>query len=201
MNYFFAKVANQLKILKKINVLIDGNFNKKKVKIPIINGLGFGNVNIHELWMCSLLEKIIPLKKGSFVDIGVNIGQTLIKLRSVDSNIDYVGFEPNPLCAYYTGELIKANQFKNTRLLPVGIFNSDGVLQLNMYSDNDTDPAASMIENFRPGQKVFQKIHYRSKRYIIYHQKRGAPANRHSVCIPLLRGYLLSGRNYNQPAF
>jgi len=165
MNYFFAKVANRLKILKKINVLIDGNLNKKKVAIPIINGLGFANMTIIELWMCSLLEKIIPLKKGSFVDIGVNIGQTLMKLRSVDSNIDYVGFEPNPLCVYYTGELIKANQFKNTRLVPVGIFNTDGVLQLNMYSEVDTDPAASMIENFRPGEKVFQKIYVPVSRF------------------------------------
>jgi FkbM family methyltransferase len=159
MNYFFARVINKLGFLKKLNFTVTRNVNGKDVVIPVLNGLGHGNLAISELWMCSLLQKVLTLKKGVFVDVGVNIGQTLVKLRTVDSTVEYIGFEPNPLCVYYSGELIKANRYANTKLLPVGLFNEDGVLQLNLYSEGDTDPAASVIDNFRPGEKVYQKIY------------------------------------------
>ncbi len=158
MNHFSVKVLGRLGLLRKLNVTVTATINQKKVIIPFLNGLGADNLAISELWMCTLLQKILPLKKGVFIDVGVNVGQTLIKLRTVDSDIDYIGFEPNPLCVYYAGELIKENHYRNTRLLPVGLFNEDGVLQLNLYSDGDTDQAASVIENFRPNEKVHRRI-------------------------------------------
>jgi FkbM family methyltransferase len=165
MNYFFTRVVNRLGFLKKINIAVPRRFNKSSVVVPVINGLGADNLSLSELWMCSLLEKVLPLKKGVFLDVGVNIGQTLMKLKSVNSNIEYIGFEPNPVCVYYAGELIKANGYTNTRLLPVGIFNEDCVLQLNMYSEGDTDPAASIINNFRPGEKIYHKIFVQVSRF------------------------------------
>jgi len=50
--------------------------------------------------MIDLLKKILLLKDGVFIDIGMNLGQTLIKLKCVDPNIRYFGFEPNPGCVY-----------------------------------------------------------------------------------------------------
>ena len=145
-------------MINKISTRIGRKINNVSIQVPLINGLGFANVYISELWMCSLLKKIIAVKNGSFIDVGVNVGQTLIKLRTVDSDIDYVGFEPNPKCVYYTDILIKTNKFKNCRIIPVGIYNRDTVLLLDLYSDGDTDSAASVIENFRPNEKVYNKI-------------------------------------------
>ena len=108
--------------------------------------------------MCNLIRKLLSLKKGVFIDVGINIGQTLIKLKTVDKNIEYIGFEPNPKCVYYANELVKQNDFEHCSIIPVGIFNENKVLQLSLFSENDTDPAASVIDNFRPGEKVFKKI-------------------------------------------
>jgi len=165
MNYFFTRVINKLGLLKKFNLYVPRNVNGSEVVIPVLNGLGADNLTISELWMCVLLKKVLPIKKGIFVDVGVNIGQTLVKLRTIDSSKDYIGFEPNPLCVYYTGELIKANKYTNTRLLPVGLFEKDSVLQLNMYSEGDTDAAASLIDNFRPGEKVYHKMYVPVNRF------------------------------------
>lgn len=158
MNYFFARVLRKLGLVRKLNFSVQRKVNSKEICIPILNGLGFENLNVSELWMCELLRKLIAIKKGVFIDVGVNVGQTLIKLKTIDPLIEYVGFEPNPKCVYYSDILIKANQFDNCKLIPVGIFNEDTVLLLNLYSEIDTDSSASIIDDFRPGQEVYSKI-------------------------------------------
>lgn len=158
MNSFGVRVIKKLGWLKSINTTVKKLFNGKPVFIPLINGLGYDNLSISEDWMYVVLNKLLPLFKGAFIDIGVNVGQTLIKLKTVNKDIEWIGFEPNPKCAYYVLQLIKSNDFQNCRLVPVGIFNRDDILELEFYSDSDTDPSASLIQNFRPGEKVFERI-------------------------------------------
>jgi FkbM family methyltransferase len=165
MNYYLVKVFNKLKLLKKINTIVTRQINGAKIHIPLIQGIGFDNLNISEFWMCELLKKIIPLKPGAFIDVGVNLGQTLIKLRTVNNVIDYIGFEPNPACVYYSNELIKDNEFVNCRLLPVGLYNDNTVLQLNLYSNEETDSAASLVEDFRPNAKIYHRIYVPVNRF------------------------------------
>lgn len=147
------KVINKLNLLPYFNLMGKIKLNGVEFKIPILRKLGIGNIYMSEPWMISLLKKI-DLKDGQFIDVGVNIGQTLLKLKSVNNEIEYIGFEPNPTCVFYSNELIAANQFKNTTIVPVGIANENGILKLNFYSSNNSDPSASIIENFRPNQAV-----------------------------------------------
>jgi FkbM family methyltransferase len=158
MNSFGVRVIKKLGWLKSINTTVKKLFNGKRVYIPLINGLGYENLSTSEDWMYVVLSKLLPLFKGAFIDIGVNVGQTLIKLKTVNRDIEWIGFEPNPKCIYYSLELIRSNDFQNCRLIPVGIFNRDDILELEFYSDSDTDPSASVIQNFRPDEKVFERI-------------------------------------------
>jgi FkbM family methyltransferase len=158
MNSFGVRVIKKLGWLKSINTTVKKLFNGKSVTIPLINGLGYENLSTSEDWMYVVLSKLLPLFKGAFIDIGVNVGQTLIKLKTVNRDIEWIGFEPNPKCIYYSLELIRSNDFQNCRLIPVGIFNRDDILELEFYSDSDTDPSASVIQNFRPDEKVFERI-------------------------------------------
>jgi FkbM family methyltransferase len=158
MNYFFIRLIRRLGLIKNINASLVRKVGNDQYTVPVIGGLGFDNLNVTELWMSQLLQKILPLKIGSFIDVGVNIGQTLIKLRLQDSTRDYIGFEPNPKCIYYSEVLIKTNQYSNCRLIPVGLLDKNTVLKLNLYSDTDTDPSASLVDNFRPREKVFKSI-------------------------------------------
>jgi FkbM family methyltransferase len=153
-----VKIIHKLGRLRSINTSVRKTFNRKQIVIPLISGLGYDNLSISETWMYELLNILLPLKKGTFIDIGVNVGQTLIKLRSVNPDIEWVGFEPNPKCVFYTLELIKVNHFQNCRLLPVGIFDREDILELEFYSKIDSDPSASVIRNFRPDQKVYERI-------------------------------------------
>jgi FkbM family methyltransferase len=155
--------ANIIKILKRVNFLKYFNLtsstivNNKKISIPVLNEIGFDNLPVLELWMCDLMKFTLSANGGFFMDIGVNVGQTLIKLRSVDSERQYVGFEPNPECVHYIDRLVKINGFKNIDLIPVGLYDRNSILTLKLYSESPADQGASLIENFREG-KVFQKI-------------------------------------------
>ena len=110
-----------------------------------------------EPWMIDVLKIVLPIEGKKFIDVGVNIGQTLLKLRSVSSEIDYVGFEPNPLCVKYVHELIKENDFNNTLIIPSGISVKNEIGVLNFFSRSDIDSAASVVSDFRPDHKIFKK--------------------------------------------
>lgn len=158
MKRLFIRILNKFGFLKLVNLTLTTVVNNHSFKIPLIRSMGLENVSISELWMIQLLGKILEDKKGKvYVDVGVNLGQTLIKLKSVDPNIMYYGFEPNSNCIYYTKELIKANNFTNVALFPVGISDKTSIYELTFYSDNDGDSSASMLKDFRPTQKTYRK--------------------------------------------
>ena len=121
--------------------------NNKKIIIPLIQGIGFANLFRTELFMNAIIQKISEIKKGAFVDVGVNLGQTLIELKSLDFYQTYYGFEPNPMCYHYTRELIKLNNFPNSTIFPVGLSNKNYVALL--FYNSDVDSSGSIIEGFR----------------------------------------------------
>lgn len=47
-----------------------------------------------------------------FVDVGVNIGQTLLELMNASNKLDYFGFEPNIEALSCAKSLAKSNNFE-----------------------------------------------------------------------------------------
>lgn len=113
--------------------------------VPIVNGR---KTYISEVWLSELLEKLLPQFPGGFVDVGVNLGQTMLKVQAAEPGRKYIGFEPNPACADYANALIRKNKF-DCCVVPAGLGRETGVLMLQMYRSEDTDPSASMVEAFR----------------------------------------------------
>lgn len=84
-----------------------------------------------ERWMGGLLDAVLVLRPtGAVLDIGVNVGQTLIKLRRLQSPHPYIGFEPNPVCVNYLNALLRENHFDDAQIVPVGIFDEPALLEL-----------------------------------------------------------------------
>tara|TARA_B100001093_G_scaffold481489_1_gene512275 strand:+ start:980 stop:1813 length:834 start_codon:yes stop_codon:yes gene_type:complete len=141
----FPSLTNRLK--STLNLCFSRNLNGRKIKIPLINGIKVGLGN--EKWMSQVIVKVMNVSGGdTFWDVGANLGQTLIKLKTLDSSWHYVGFEPNPTCVYYIQELIKKNSFSKTTIFPVGLFLENTILELETFG-NDADPLGSIIPNFR----------------------------------------------------
>ncbi len=154
---FLIKLLRRLGLLSYLNLSFNYQLkNGKKIKVPIINAVGIENLVLAEPWMSQVIQQLLPMKNGFFFDVGVNVGQTLIKLKSINEEVGYIGFEPNPSCVYYVKELIRVNKFLDTELIPVGIAEENQIRPLFFYSEGDLDPSASIVENFRP-EKTFKK--------------------------------------------
>jgi FkbM family methyltransferase len=157
MNKFSIRVLKKLNVLKYLNTIGSVSLNDTKFKIPVTEEVGFSNLFMSEPWMIDLLKIVLPIGNKSFVDVGINVGQTLLKLKSVSPEINYVGFEPNPVCSNYTVKLIKKNNIINTTVVPCGISDKTEMGVLNFYTQTTDDTSASMIADFRPDQKTFKK--------------------------------------------
>src|SRR5689334_6653408 len=154
MQQLLLRGLRKLGVLRKLNLSFKKSINTKTFSVPLVNGNGQQNFIIHEEWMEQVLEKLISIKAGAFIDVGVNVGQTLLKVKSIDPSINYYGFEPNPTCVYYLNQLIETNKISNVLLFPVAIADKPKIAQLNFYYDSDTDSAASMIRDFRPVEQI-----------------------------------------------
>ncbi len=158
MKKLFIRGLRKFGILKRISIYPKVTINDHPFHIPIINETGINNyLHLSESWMQFILSKLLS-PETTFLDIGVNLGQTLLKVKAVDKSIPYIGFEPNPTCVNYINNLVSANSFQDTAIYPVGISDSSSVLNLNLFSDDEHDSSASIIEDFRGSTSIKKSI-------------------------------------------
>lgn len=145
-------------VIPKAVIKISNSF----FKIPRIQNNQFYKSSYQsEKWLIQLLKLISKKKKIiSFIDVGVNIGQTLLKIKAIDPKIEYIGFEPNPFCFSFTQQIISVNKLTNCKMIPCGLSNQNHLLKLSLPIDNDLfDSSASVIEGFRENQTTqFQYV-------------------------------------------
>ncbi|WP_224999069.1 FkbM family methyltransferase [Cesiribacter sp. SM1] len=157
MNTFFIRALNKLNYLENFNLSGSVCLNGKVFKVPLHGKIGLGNLLMNEPWMIDVLKIALKVEDRTFIDIGVNVGQTLLKLRSVSDSIRYVGFEPNPGCISYVNKLIKDNRLTNIELVPVGVSTVNQIGKLVFFNENPADSYASIIDDPRPNKKVNRK--------------------------------------------
>lgn len=142
-----------MKKIKQFIKQIYWSFNysfKYKINNTKIIGLKLyqSKSEVSERWMGQILEKLLHLTEDLFVDVGVNLGQTLCQIKSIDPDRDYIGFEPNFACNLFVEEIIRLNNFTNTKIIPVGLFTSNSILELDLYHDDITNAGGSLIQNY-----------------------------------------------------
>ncbi|MGE0587563.1 MAG: FkbM family methyltransferase [Cyclobacteriaceae bacterium] len=153
------RVLNKLRLLRFLNFEASNKVNEVTFLIPLQGGIGGDNLFAKEIWMDLVLKRILSIKLNStFVDVGVNLGQTLLKVRSLSAEIPYVGFEPNAVCVAYVERLVKVNNLRQVTILPVGIGDLDGQSVLYHALDNRTDSSASIVREFRDVSNLAQKV-------------------------------------------
>jgi FkbM family methyltransferase len=140
-------VLERTHLLWRLNFSIRGDIGGRPVVVPLIKGEGIQLVRGAEPWMVALLRRLMWRHDGALVDVGANLGQTLVKVKAVDPERPYYGFEPNPAACQYCRELVRVNQYDRATIFPIGLSRASGVVTL--FSSADTDPSASLVEGFR----------------------------------------------------
>ncbi len=148
LTHAFTKVLKKTGVLPSFNFHKETNFKGVSVKVPLRNGLGYGNLFLKSSWLPTLSAKLLQKNPGSFIDVGVNIGQTLVVIKSIAPDVQYVGFEPNVSCCYYIKELIKANKYQKADVYNLAL--SDKLAHLSLGMDSETDSRASVVAELRP---------------------------------------------------
>lgn len=159
MNALLPRTLRKLGLLNHLNISSKTFLNGCAVRIPLLQEVGFMNLFSRDTWLLQLLETFFKLKEGCLIDAGANIGQSLILTKAADPDRSYLGFEPNPVCIAYCQQLIKENNFSNSMLIPVGLSNTTSLLVLDSYSESSVDSYASLIQNFRPKERVYSSQH------------------------------------------
>ncbi len=122
------------------------DLNGRRVILPYVAGL---QTHVTEPWMNELLKQVLDVKKGCFWDVGVNLGQTLLKVKTLDPERDYIGFEPNPTCTSYALHVAELNGFTGCSIIPVALTHRSGLGVLYSIQDSSHDSAATIIDGFR----------------------------------------------------
>jgi FkbM family methyltransferase len=85
---------------------------------------------------------LLQQREGAFIDIGVNVGQTLCKFLATGQRRRYIGFEPQIACCFFVDQFIRANGIADAHVIPVALGEHPGVLEL--FADHDdVDESAS----------------------------------------------------------
>lgn len=152
-----AKALKLKELSSFFNYTATLNLNNKRYKVPVLKNMGLLNLSVKKDWFSDLLTQLKLPRGVSFIDVGVNVGQTLLTFRSLYEN-PYWGFEPNPNCVYYLSQLIKANNFKGTNILPVGLSYENQIARF--FLKNDADSAGTIVQELRPDYYSMENVNY-----------------------------------------
>lgn len=120
---FTLRALRRMHLHKVFNFSFCIFLGDKPLIIPIINGIGLSHQNTGLDWMSEIIFILHGLKNGAIIDVGANIGQSLLKVKSLIPNIPYVGIEPSPECNFYLHQLIKKNNLNYCTIVPIGLSN------------------------------------------------------------------------------
>lgn len=85
-----------------------------------------------------------------FVDIGANVGQTLVAVLSSSPNWRYVGFEPQAEAAAEAQRLIVRNELKRAEVFVLALADVAGMADLGFRKKSDQ--SASIAHDYRPSE-------------------------------------------------
>lgn len=146
--------------LDKLKILLSvASLNKYKPTVYLKNkdGIFFVRPESSDLWMLSTageseLRKYFDLKKGSFLDIGANVGKYSVimgnKLRGVGK---VFSFEPELSNLNSLKKNIELNKLNNVSIVPMACSKERG--RLEFYIDKNNSGGHSLVK--KTNQKIF----------------------------------------------
>lgn len=141
------------KILRRIRRNVSLKIGNRKLIVPIDNYGSMKAVLWQPSWKTQIIRWLLLEYPDTFVDIGANIGQTLLDFISAGIKTDYYGFEPNIECLHFLNQIIHLNHLEKYNLLPTALSDKSSLLPLYLIFNNQTDSSASILRNMRLEKK------------------------------------------------
>ena len=103
----------------------------------------------HEPWLDRAYASALATRKGVFLDVGANRGQTLVTLLALDPDRPWVGFEPQLDCCAFLQDFIRRNRLASHQVIPLALSDTEGTTSL-LKRFAQADGTASTVKGFRP---------------------------------------------------
>lgn len=102
-------------------------------------------LRISEQWMPGLLAALQEADaEPTLLDVGVNLGQTLLSFKARFSAGIYVGFEPIPASVHFVQSLVKENRLENCAIVPVALADHASISKIYVTKGNPTGSGSTM---------------------------------------------------------
>jgi len=97
--------------------------------------------------MDEILPKVVADHEADFIDVGANVGQTMLKVLPTLRTNRYLAIEPNPSCAAYLQDLVEINTFRGVEIVQVALADEEG--QTSLLRRFEDDILATTTPSFR----------------------------------------------------
>ena len=99
------------------------------------------------------ISKILRKRKGVFIDVGANVGQTLFTVLRADPDCSYIGFEPQIACCHCLQQFIQDNlMMPRVQIFPVALSSQNGFLPF--FSNHQYDDCGSLVSDVHQSDKT-----------------------------------------------
>jgi FkbM family methyltransferase len=120
----------------------------------------------HEPHLQVVFRRLLSGRDGAFVDVGANLGQTLVSVLSIDPQRQYVGFEPQIMCCAYLTQFAADNRLRNVKIMPLALSNRYSVLDLHASNLGDvmattlSDAGTPVVASVpvAPGDEILMRL-------------------------------------------
>lgn len=109
-------------------------------------------------WMAHAIARILPLNRGAFIDVGANVGQTLLDFLSTSNPARCYLFEPNPSCLVELNSIIDLNGIDRCTVVPVALSDRNQPITLFLNPSSPSDSGGSIVAGLRPDRKFREVI-------------------------------------------
>jgi FkbM family methyltransferase len=103
-----------------------------------------------ELEIGEWVKRFLP-DADMIIDIGANVGQSLMLYKSLYPEAEYIGFEPNPVSSSMIVRLIAMNDLKRCSIFTVGVGPEFDTQELLIDANRLDDPTATFVHDCHPG--------------------------------------------------
>jgi len=115
---------------------------QRRYKVDGYNANRFTDDTENEAHLIPVFQRILQ-SPGTFIDIGANTGQTLVKVLSIDSDRHYLGFEPQVECCFQVDRFLRINNITTATIVPIALSSQNGMAQL--FFNVAADVTASLV--------------------------------------------------------
>lgn len=155
--HFAARMTGQERCLDLFNFTLPVTVRGFRYFVPRRGELGRSLVQEAPHGMDELYARMLRNKKGLFLDVGCNEGQTfLLWLKHREPGLRYVAVDPQPRCCDYVGVLSRKNAVKDAVILCAGLAESPGLATLYCMDAEGADSDMASMEPILLAEAEYQ---------------------------------------------